>query len=296
MLRSRHHAPAAVGIVLLLSACATQATDAPGDDEDTPVVAADVGAGMVDGFDYDTFTDPTTIDNPWMPLEVGTKAVFEGFTIDEGEEIPHRIESVVTDLVKVVDGVLCRVLLEIDISDGVVEELELAFRAQDDSGNVWHMGEYREEYDEVELVGGRLWAQGSPPAARGGIIMPATPEAGTPDYAQGFAPPPYNWTDRARVREVGASTTVATGTYDDVVIIEEFNDEEPGAIQLKYYARGVGDVQIGWAGDDPDKEEMELVEHVQLSAKELAEVRQQALAIEARALSYAGTDPVQRRP
>lgn len=279
---------------LLLSACSGDSTAEP-EDADTEQVLP-VSAGNVEGFDYDAFSDSTTIDNPYMPLEVGTKSVFEGFTIDdEGEEIPHRVESIVTDLVKVVDGVLCRVLLEIDISDGITEELELAFRAQDDTGTVWHMGEYREVYDETEFVGGRLWMQGTPAGALGGVIMPAVPEVDTPDFAQGFAPPPYNWTDRARVSEVGVSTTVETGRYEDVVVIEEFNDEEPGAIQTKYYAPAVGDVRIGWAGDDPNKEEMELVELVELSPEELAEARQQARDIEARALSYARTSPLEQQ-
>lgn len=280
------------GLSLLLAGCSGDSAADPADADTEQVVPA--SAGNVDGFDYDAFSDPTTIDNPYLPLVPGTRLVLEGFTIEEDEEIPHRIEVVVTDLVKQVDGVSSRVLLETDISDGQVVELELAFRAQDDGGAVWHMGEYTEVYEDTELVGGRLWMQGVPEAARAGIVVPGDPQPGTPDYAQGFAPPPYNWTDRGRVGEVGTSTTVATGTYDDVVVIEEFNEEEPGAIQTKYYAPGVGVVRIGWAGDDPNQEEMELVEHVELSPEELAEARQQALAIEARALSYASTSPLER--
>ncbi len=34
----------------------------------------------------------------------------------------------------------------------------------------------------------------------------------------------------------------------------------PGAFQLKYYARGVGNISIGWTGDDPNKETMDLVD------------------------------------
>jgi hypothetical protein len=33
--------------------------------------------------------------------------------------------------------------------------------------------------------------------------------------------------------------------YDEVLVIEEFERNKPGAFQLKYYAPGVGDVRVG---------------------------------------------------
>jgi len=185
------------------------------------------------------------------------------------------------------------VIFDRDYSDDVLEEAELAFFAQDNDGNVWHLGQYRETYDEVEFVGGRVWLVGYLEGARAGIMMPADPQAGTPSYSQGYAPPPFNWTDRARVYQVGQETTVAFSSYKDVLVIEEFNQEEPGAFQLKYYARGVGNVRVGWSGDDSQREELELVEVVQLSPQDLAAVRAEALELEERAYSYGLTPPAE---
>jgi hypothetical protein len=59
--------------------------------------------------------------------------------------------------------------------------------------------------------------------------MFASPREGTPSYSEGFAPPPYKWADRGRVRKLGEKIKVPAGPYDDVLVIEEFNEHEPGA-------------------------------------------------------------------
>lgn len=238
----------------------------------------------------------TTIDNQWWPLAPATQYVYEGFTVEDGEEISHRIVFTITDLTKEIAGVRTVVIYDQDYTEGVLKESELAFFAQDRDGNVWHFGQYSETYDGTEFVGGSVWLIGYTEGARAGIMMPADPQQGDPDYSQGFAPAPFNWTDRARVVEVGAKTTVAYGSYDDVLVIEEYNDEEPEAFQLKYYAPGVGNVRIGWRGDDTQQEEMELVDVIELQGEALDEMRDQALELEARASAYGNTEPVETRP
>ena len=242
------------------------------------------------------FDNPTNIDNQWWPLKPGTQHVYEGFTVQDDEEVPHRIVFTVTDLTKVINGVRTRVVFDRDYSDDRLEESELAFFAQDNDGNVWHFGQYRETYDEMEFVGGRVWLVDLPEGAKAGIMMPANPKVGTPSYSQGYAPPPFNWTDRARVVAMGEKTSVAYGDYDDVLVIEEYNEEEPGAFQLKYYARGVGNVRVGWRGDDTQQEELELVDIVDLDAEALAETRAEALALEQRAYMYAHTAAAEPGP
>jgi hypothetical protein len=79
---------------------------------------------------------------------------------------------------------------------------------------------------------------------------------------------------------MGQETCVAVDCYQDVLVIAESSLEETDAFQLKYYARGVGEVRVGWRGADATQEELELVELVQLSPEALAEVRAEALALE----------------
>lgn len=76
--------------------------------------------------------------------------------------------------------------------------------------------------------------------------MHAEPAFG-PSYSQGWGPE-VEWTDRARVFEIGSAACVPAGCYEDVLVTSEFNPEEIDAYQLKCCAPGVGDVHVGWAG------------------------------------------------
>ena len=289
--------------VLLLSAWACRNAQSAKDNsaDETPSGAASDGEGFPEEefqdlleIDPNNFGNSTVIDNEWWPLEPGTRLVYEGFTVENGEKVSHRVVDTVTDLTKVINGVRTVVSWERDFRGDELIESEIAFHAQDNDGNVWHLGQLRETYDEVEFSGSRVWFVGVPEGAKAGIRMQADPQLGTPSYSQGYAPAPFNWTDRARVYQLGQKTSVAAGSYDDVLVIEEADQETPaGAYQLKYYARGVGVVRIGFLGDDPEQEEMELVEIVQLSPEELAEARAEALRIEERAYMYGLTSPAE---
>jgi hypothetical protein len=229
-------------------------------------------------FDHRNFDRSTTVDNAWFPLRPGTQFVYEGFTVEGGRRVPHRVVFTVTDLTKVIEGVRTVVLWDRDFSAGELVEAELALFAQDDDGTVWHLGQYPEEYDKGRLVDAPAWIAGVQ-NARPGISMKAKPRLGAPSYSQGWGPA-VSWTDRAQVYQVGRRTCVPVACYEDVLVMEEFSQEEPDAFQLKYYARGVGNVRVGWRGEDPTKETLKLVEIVRLSPAALAEVRAEALALE----------------
>jgi hypothetical protein len=80
---------------------------------------------------------------------------------------------------------------------------------------------------------------------------------------------------------VGQTTCVPVGCYDEVLVIEEFERNKPGAYQLKYYAPGVGDVRVGWRGpEEVEKEGLELVKDVSLGPQALAKARAGALELE----------------
>jgi hypothetical protein len=252
-------------------------------------------------FDTTRFARSTHIDNPWMPLKPGTRFVYEGTTIeDDGTAVPHRVVINVTDLTKMIGGVRTLITWDLDYSDDELVEAELAFFAQDTSGTVWRVGEYPEEYDGGKFVAAPAWLHGFEEASAG-IEMLAMPQLGAPSYAQGWAPA-VNWTDRGQVDQVGQRTCVPVGCYEDVLVIAEVSGAEPDAQQLKYYARGVGNVRIGWRGaGEKTKETLELVRVEQLDATALAEVRAGALALERSAYQrspsvYAGTPPAERRP
>ena len=131
--------------------------------------------------------------------------------------------------------------------------------------------------------------------ARAGILVPGDPKVGGPMFIQGWEPG-VGYTDRAKVDEMGVKTEVDAGSYEDVLVIDEWSLEEPYAHALKYYAPGVGVVRIGSRGSG-DQEYMELIRHEKLDAEELTKVRIEALKLDERARFhakdvYANTSPL----
>jgi uncharacterized cupredoxin-like copper-binding protein len=243
------------------------------------------------------FDTPTEIDNDWMPLKPGTRYVYEGTTTaDDGSLIPHRIEIHVTDLTKVIGGVPSLATWDLDFSDDVLAEAELAFFAQDNAGNVWRMGEYPEVYEGGKLVEAPSWIHGFEDA-QAGIMMPANPQTGTPSYSQGWGPA-VNWTDRGQVDQMSQKTCVPLKCFEDVLIVAETSQSEPGAQQLKYWAKDVGNVRVGWrGGGEKTKEVLELTKLEQLDDKAMETVRAEALKLEQSAYAnskavYAKTPPL----
>jgi hypothetical protein len=280
--------------MVLAAACGTQS--AQNGSERTPAEAPLTGSA--EDYERAQFDDPTDIDNKWLPLEPGTQLVLKGSAIvDEEGRQPRRVVTTVTDLTKVIDGVRTLVIWERDFTAGKLSEPELAFFAQDNDGNVWLVGEYPEEYEDGKFDKAPGWISGQK-GARAGISMKAEPRLGAPSYAQGYAPPPVGFDDRARVYRMGEQTCVPVDCYENVLVTEEFNPSEPGAYQLKYYASGVGNVRVGWRGKkEEERETLELVDLKHLNPEAMAKVRKAAMEMDRRAYerseAFRDTQPVE---
>ncbi|WP_328996208.1 hypothetical protein OG394_16295 [Kribbella sp. NBC_01245] len=240
--------------------------------------------GPEPGYDRSAFSRPTMFTNKWFPLRPGTRLNYRGQTIEDGEAIPHTVTFIVTDLTKVIDGVRNVVLWERDYREGVLEEAELAFFAQADGGDVWHFGQYPEVYEGGQLTEVPAWIHGVE-GARAGITIKAKPQLGGRSYSQGWGPA-VGWSDRAEVFKTNQKTCVKAGCFQGVLVTDETSADEPGAHQLKYYAAGIGNVRVGFYGNDPTKETLELVSVQRLSKAGLAEARAAALSLEKRAYRY----------
>lgn len=274
------------------SEAAVAVADEPAEDCPAPDVESDMEMFELDPAQ---FSDPTVIDATYLPMTPGTQQTFEGQAFEDDEEIERKVVTTITDLTKVVGGVESVVIWEQDFNDDELVESELGFFAQDDDGNVWHTGEYYELWEEGEFVGGRFWGAGAPSCALAGVQMWAEPEPGMPTYSQGFAPEPFYWADRATIDEITGEHCVEVDCYDDVLVTAESDEAEPDAVQLKFYAPDVGNIAVGWRGDDPEMEELELTERTDLDDAAMAEVREAAGAMEQRATMYGSMAPAEPR-
>lgn len=279
------------GLVLLVSACVSASEP----DTVVPSTGDEATSTEYETFDYGNFDTPTVIDNQWLPLAPWTALTFEGTTTEDDEKIEHQVISIVTDMTKVIDGIEVVVVWDRDYSDGELAEAELAFFAQDNDGNVWRMGEHPEEYEDGVIVDAPTWLAGID-GALAGIAMLGDPQEGSRSYSQGWGPS-VEFLDRAEVGRVGQETCVPIDCYVDVLIIDEFNVEEPGLFQHKYFAPGVGNVRVDWSGPDENQEELGLVSVVSLSAADQAAARTAVLELEGHAYEispeiYGLTDPI----
>lgn len=286
--------PAATLVVALATADCSNSASSPAPPAGVRTTSPVSGA---EDFDPSAFHRSTTIDNGWLPMAPGTRFTWEGHAIDEGAPVDRRVVFTVTDMTKTIGGVRTLVALDIDYNDGVLGEQELAFFAQDDGGNVWQIGQYPEVYENGKIVEAPAWINGYQDA-KAGLAMKAEPDPNAPSYAQGWGPK-VGWNDRAIVYRTGEHTCVPVGCYDDAVVMREFGRTEPHASQLKYYARGVGNVRVGWRGRLEDEHEVMVLMSVErLSPEEMTALRETVLEQEARAYRiskdvYAHTDPME---
>jgi len=260
-----------------------------GDDPETPP------CNTATPFTPFNFPDPTKIDNKWNPLIPGTQFTLNGQADRGGGLLPHEVVTTVTDLTKVVNGVRAVVILEKDINEGTVEEAELNFQAQDSGANIWNMGEYPEEYKNGKFDGAPdVWIAGLNDAQPGNSMI-GNAQLGTPEYLQGWSPE-IEFLDCAKVFMMQQRTCVPAGCYDDVMITDERSPLEPeSGHQRKFYAPGLGNVQVG-AVNDPENETLVLTKVAHLSPEELAKARQDALKLEKNAYKvnqvYRKTQPI----
>ena len=270
-------AAAAVLVALSIPAAPVAwGTEGPADGDDAVEDATN-------GFDSARFSDPTTIDNQYLPLVPGTQFALVGQANRGQGQRPHRVVFTVTDITKEIDGVRAVVVWDRDFQDGVLVEAELSFWAQDDNGAVWNLGEYPEEWEDGQLIGApNTWLTGVQ-RARAGVHLQADPQPDTPSYLQGRAPA-IDFLDRAKVSEAHQRTCVPAGCFRDVLVTDEWNplDQPADGHQLKYHAPGVGIVRIEAVGGD-EQETLVMTKYETLTPADLAEARAKVFKLDERA-------------
>ncbi|MCG8614317.1 MAG: hypothetical protein MI864_27710 [Pseudomonadales bacterium] len=206
------------------------------------------------GIKASDFSNPTQIDNPFLPLIPGTTQTYQLET-DDGLELTV-IE--VLDQTREVMGIEARVVRDrVYLDDLLIEDTRDWF-AQDDEGGVWYLGEDVDnyEYDDlgniVSIDHHGAWEAGVD-GAQPGIQMLLDPRVGDSyrqEYLKGRAE------DMAAVVAHDVVVTLASGATFHCLKTKDWNPLEEGAVEFKYYAPGIGLVME----EDVDGEErLELV-------------------------------------
>jgi hypothetical protein len=223
----------ALTFMLFVAACGSD------DDEQssttTTTTAADQGngnAGLPQGAEPVTL-DPadftTDIDNPYFPLQPGSKWVFR-----EGEQ---QVVIKVTNETKKIEGITARVVRDTVSENGALVEDTFDWYAQDSAGNVWYMGEDTTEYEKGKPKTKEGSWEAGVDGAEPGVIMPAQPRPGLAyrqEYYKGEAE------DRAKVVSIDAKVTVPFGRFENSVETEDTAPLGGSSVEHKYYAKNVG--------------------------------------------------------
>jgi hypothetical protein len=176
------------------------------------------------------------VTNPWFPLVPGSVYRYRG--VKDGE--PSREVMRVTHRTRTIDGAQTVAVSDLLYLRGRLEERTTDYYAQDDKGTVWYFGEDTAELDrngDVKDTAGS-WLAGKD-GARAGIFMYAHPRAGQSarqEYLKGEAE------DHFQVVRLGERVTVPFATFGNALLTKEWTPIEPGVLDHKFYARGIGTV------------------------------------------------------
>lgn len=202
--------------------------------------AAGSGSNAVGGDGkHPHFSDPTDIDNKYLPLSKFDRCVLKG----EEDGAKLRVVRTLLDRTEPfrVDGEKVRVAVIKDkaFEDGELVERTLDYFGQATNGAVYYFGEDVDDIEDGEVVGhDGQWRYGRDTNVLG-VAMPHNPKVGETWYFE-FVPGITIERDKM-IKRIDEKTVRGT-TYEDVIRIREFQD--PGnEVEDKLYARGFGNIR-----------------------------------------------------
>jgi hypothetical protein len=172
--------------------------------------------------------------NPYFPLRPGTMMVYRG----RKDRLSSRDVVDVTRGTKVIQGVICRVVLDRLYLAGLLRERTTDWYAQARNGAVWYFGEATAELDRHGHVVSRegSWMAGRH-GARAGVYITARPKVGQTRSQEHY---PGHAEDHFEVLGTSAAVDVPLLASNDAVLTKEWTPLEPHVVDHKLYVRDVG--------------------------------------------------------
>jgi hypothetical protein len=173
------------------------------------------------------------VDNPYFPLVPGRTLIYEGTSAGQQEIV--RVEAL--RKTKTIMGVTCVVVKDTVSLNGQLAEFTLDWYAQDVAGNVWYFGEDTAEYSSGQVTTRAGSWEAGVDGALPGVIMPGDPKVGlayTQEHYAGQAE------DKGKIVALHRRVTVPYGSFDRLVVTEDWTPLEPGILERKSYAPGIG--------------------------------------------------------
>jgi hypothetical protein len=227
----------AVLAAFAFAACGEDSTSATSE-ASSGTEASDPSAGLPqdsEPADLNPADFTTEIDNPYMPLAVGSRWVYAETSAGEPDQ---RVVVRVTDKTRnVANGVEAVVVSDVVSEGGEPVEVTEDWYAQDSEGNVWYLGEDTAEYENGKVASREGSFEAGVDGAEAGVIMPADPKVGMTyrqEYYKGEAE------DQGEVLSLAGMAQAQAGFYPETLMTRDTNPLEPKVSELKFSAEGVG--------------------------------------------------------
>ena len=185
--------------------------------------------------------------NPYFPLVIGRQYTYVG--------LEETVVVTITEDTREIRGVECTAVRDtVTNEDGEIVEDMIDWFAQDQMGNVWYFGEISQNFEDgfLDNLDGSFTADDG---AQPGIVMPAAPVIGQV-FRQEFKPGEAE--DAGGIVALnGQESTPAANCGSGCLVTRDYTPLEPGQLETKYYAPGIGFIlEI----NDEDGERLELVD------------------------------------
>lgn len=211
----------------------------------------DIGESRYDpSFEPEDFQTEFDNRNPYLPIAVGNKWVYE----NEDEKVTVEVR----DETKLIEGVTCIVVNDVVDEDGdLVEDTDDWFGQRKD-GTIDYCGEEAKDFEFFEgdepSLPELVEIEGSFKAGRDGdkpgTLFMGNPEVGA-KYRQEWSPSnaedvaevlstTYGFGNDARFDEFVPEELAELLCDNDCVVTEDTSPIDPGVLEYKFYARGVG--------------------------------------------------------
>jgi hypothetical protein len=174
----------------------------------------------------------TTIDNRYWPMAPSTRWIYR-----EGDQLVAT--TVTRETKRIANGVTARVVRDTVSRGGEIVEDTFDWYAQDRRGNVWYLGEETAEFEHGRLTTREGSFEAGVDGALAGIIMPAHPKPGMryrQEFYKGHAE------DRGEVLSTREMAETPAGRFRKALLTKDTSAIEPGVLEYKLYAPGVGPV------------------------------------------------------
>lgn len=201
----------------------------------------------------ENFDDPKNPSNPnpYFPLRVGNQWEYR----DDANE---RVDFVVTNRTKLIEGVNCIAIVDTVTQDGALHEDTEDWFCPAKDGTVWYFGEEVKNYEsfdgdtprkpELVTIDGSFKVGRD--RAKPGIIFQGDPQVGQfyrEEFALGAAEDlaeilttTYSFGKKPELDKFVPPALARLMCADDCVVTRNTSLTDPASLALKYYARGIG--------------------------------------------------------